>query len=252
MRAEQEGISFVQGFEGTEVTLDSSAEPPFYFPRQTWVIAEKLVEWNSRMTQAGAHGTMRPYAAGKFLCYPIQDPSKVAFMRIYLQIPFIDTEFIKAEDRAKQAVPPTEPTELVALKEFKLKNCAVPDLLGYQNGVQGSDGLVPGGELNYVIWDQVPGEPLRAEIFWRMDYSRREKFRARFREICLQLMQAGYFPWGNTMEDIIYDQFSGEMYVLSAFQPWKVGWTAALATNHPQAYLRSLEGLRRQGRKGVG
>lgn len=179
-------LEFLQGVEGTEVTLDSSTEPPFYFPRQTWVIVEKLEEWQSRSTKDETESLGDSLVAGKFLCHRVEDPSKLAFMRIYVQIPYIGSELIKAEERAKQAAPPFEFIELTALKTFKLQNCtAIPDLLGYQHGVQDSDGLVPGGYITHLVWDKVPGEPLRKEIFWQMDFSRREEFRARFREIYL-------------------------------------------------------------------
>ncbi|RMJ24460.1 hypothetical protein PHISP_04678 [Aspergillus sp. HF37] len=180
-----DSAAFLPDLEGTEVTLDSPAEPSFSIPRQAWVITEKLSERAMQMRQDDIDDNLGPpFTAAKCLCHRANNPAKVAFMRIYAQIPIVGTEFQKPKGRAKQAAPPCTHAELTALKALKKMRCSVvPDLLGYQEGVQDQDGPVPGGYITHVVWDKVPGEPLRPETFWSLEFPSREKIRAQFRKV---------------------------------------------------------------------
>jgi hypothetical protein len=175
---------FLCGLEGTDVTLDPPSELPLQLPRQTWVIDKKLSERSSWMTQQDvADGLGLPFAAAKFLCHREENPSKKAFMRIYLQIPVIGTQYQSPQIRRKQAAKPQPHVELTTLKALNELRCdVVPELLAYQEGKQGEDSIVPGGYITYVVWDKVPGEPLSKEEFWELDLKSRQAIRDKFRE----------------------------------------------------------------------
>lgn len=179
-----ETAGFLCGLEGKDVTLDPPSEPPLHLPRQTWVIDKKLSERSQSMTQQDVtDGLGLPFAAAKFLCYRKENPSKKAFMRIYLQIPVIGTQYQSPQIRRKQAAKPQPHVELTTLKMLKKLECdVVPDLLAYQEGKHGEDSIVPGGFITYVVWDKVPGEPLSAEEFWKLDLKSRKAIRDKFRE----------------------------------------------------------------------
>ena len=164
---------FLYGLEGTEVTTDNktdddqiSVEPLL----QTWKTTQKLPERAFFLTQTDVdegHGS--PFTAGKYLCRRKEDPAKMAFMRIYQQIPIVCTEGAKTSIRAQQATP-TDPypelETLMAAKKLRPLGCdVVPDLLGYGQGTQEADDIVPGGHITYVIWDKVPGDSLTQERF---------------------------------------------------------------------------------------
>ncbi|KAJ5461214.1 uncharacterized protein N7458_002766 [Penicillium daleae] len=86
------------------------------------------------------------FAAAKFLYYLKDDPAKeLAFMRIYRQIPTSGTEWLASSVRAAQAVPHINIKELTAFKSLLEQVCPViPQLLGYQEDLQGNDSIVPG------------------------------------------------------------------------------------------------------------
>jgi hypothetical protein len=176
---------FLCDLEGTEITLDPPSEPHLHLPRQTWLIDKKLSERSQSMTQQDVtDGLGLPFAAAKFLCHGKENPSKKAFMRIYLQIPVIGTLCQSPQIRQKQAAEPQSHVELTTLKALKKMECdVVPGLLSYQEGKQGEDSIVPGGYITYVVWDKVPGEPLNAEEFWELDLKSRKAIRAKFREV---------------------------------------------------------------------
>lgn len=137
-----ETANFLCDLEGTEVTLD----PP-NLPCQTWVIDKKFSERSDPMTQEEVNdGLGAPFTAGKFLCYRKEDPSKKAFMRIYLQIPITGTQYRSPQIRRQQAVEAQLHSELTILAALKQSGCeVVPELLAYQNSKQGEDGIVPAG-----------------------------------------------------------------------------------------------------------
>jgi hypothetical protein len=147
----------------------------------TWVITEKLSEEVACMTEDDVKmGTGPSQAVGKFLCHLEGHPDREAFMRIYYQIPTAGTEDARLDTLAQQAVPPPVRGELESFK--LLKGCpGVPRFLGHAEKAQGDRDLVPGGYIQYVVWEKVPGKPLTKEFFWSLDRSARDEIREKFR-----------------------------------------------------------------------
>ncbi|OQD60501.1 hypothetical protein PENPOL_c023G02585 [Penicillium polonicum] len=208
---------FLPGLEGAEVTLNSPPEPPFYFASETWQIVEKLDECPYASTKEDIADVFGPgYVAGNFLCRPAGSDAqeKVAFMRIYKQIPTAGTEFQKFTIRAAQAAGPCEHTELIALKAFMEKGCdVVLKLLGYRLGKQDEDDIVPGGYITYVVWEKVRGDSLDGDMFWSCPFSQRQEIRAKFRQVYEKLLQFGCRPGLPAPSKIIYDWATGEMHI---------------------------------------
>ncbi|KAJ6151458.1 hypothetical protein N7470_007055 [Penicillium chermesinum] len=165
--------SYIWVSEGTETTTE--AKPKYQLPSRTWTIIKKLGELASFINQQDVNGGLKPgTAAAKFLCHLKGHPQKLAFMRIYRQIPIDGTEFAPSKIRASQAVPQRQTSELEAFK--RLQKCpVVPRLLGYQEGTQGENEIVPGGSEVLIVWEKVPGEPLSEEYFWSLKGQDREK-----------------------------------------------------------------------------
>lgn len=120
---------------------------------------------------------------GKFLCHLSGDPSQIAFMRIYQQIPITGTEDADHDTLIRQAVAPGVCGELECFKKLQNGGCgAVPRFLGYAESTQGDNDLLPGGYIRYLVWEKVPGEPLTKEFFWGLDITARKYIRAKFRD----------------------------------------------------------------------
>ncbi|KAJ5367957.1 uncharacterized protein N7496_007717 [Penicillium cataractarum] len=232
-----ESPEFLRGLEGTDVTLDPPSEPPLGLARQTWVIDRKLSERLHCLTQQDvSEGLGLPYAAAKFLCHRKGNPGKNAFMRIYLQIPILGTQYQSHQVRRDQAAKPQPHMELTTLKALKTSGCdVVPDLLGYQEGQQGEDCIIPCGYITFVVWDKVPGEPLSADAFWALDLKSRQAIRERFREVFPKVKKCGYLPRRSTMSKIIYDNATGNMH-LSGFA--RAGRTDKSEEWHDKYYVQ--------------
>lgn len=126
---------------------------------RTWVITEKISE---RAAPMDDHDIKMGYGSaktvGKFLCHLAEDPTQIAFMRIYYQIPITGTEDADHDTLATQAVPPGVCGELESFKLPQSEHCsAVPRILCHAESTQGDDSLVPGGYIRYVVWEKVPG-----------------------------------------------------------------------------------------------
>lgn len=101
----------------------------------------------------------------------------MAYMRVYQQIPILGTEGAKTSVRAQQATTADPYPGLEALMAVKKLGCdAVPTRLGYGQGTQQADDIVPGGYITYVIWDKVPGDFLTQEQFWNRTMAHRISF----------------------------------------------------------------------------
>ncbi|KAJ5907804.1 hypothetical protein N7495_000486 [Penicillium taxi] len=211
-------IEYLTDLEGTQVTFDAVAKPPFNFPSQTWITLEKLDEESNRLTKEDVAAELGPSdTAGKFLCRPAseEDDNRRAFLRIYQQVPIAGTETRKATIRASQAVdtPPNHP-ELIAFKKFTKLNCdVVPPLLGYQQRQQDHDEGVHGGYIMYILWEKVPGESLDFSEFWRLPFADRQAIRNKFRQIYTRFLLCGYMPCMAGPTKIIYDKSSSQMQI---------------------------------------
>jgi hypothetical protein len=97
-------------------------------------------------------GSPPSYSSTKLLCHESGNPEKKALMRIYMQIPYVNTELDDSAIRAQQASAFT-PKELLAYKALTRKHSTItPQLLGYKKGRQESSGLVPGGFITWFSW----------------------------------------------------------------------------------------------------
>ncbi|KAJ5506929.1 Major facilitator superfamily domain general substrate transporter [Penicillium expansum] len=197
-------MQYFSSLEGAKVTLES---PPELL--ETWQIVKKLGERTTASTERDIADGLGPgYAAGKFLCLSTSSKAqaKVAFMRIYKQIPIAGTEFQNATMRAAQAVEPREHAELTALKAFKEQDC---DILGKQ----GEDDIDPGGYITYVVWEKVAGDSLDRQTFWSCPFSIRQELRAKFRQVYEKLVRFGYRPQFPGSSKIIYNWATGNMHM---------------------------------------
>lgn len=215
---------------GTQVTFTTPSP-------QKWVLEEKLTEDFQRMTKRELElGGGPSFAVFKYLCHSTTDSNKKAFMRIYFQVPNPGTESQLPRLRRQQAAPPHEHLELQALKDLRERHCTVvPALLAYKEGKQGKDGLVPDGYITHIVWDMVPGKPLDTDQFWRPESAPlRQAVRAKFRYIwkyvyripfsvlkvkltnLRELKRHGWQPGLPLLQKIIYDESTGDMYVIYA------------------------------------
>ncbi|CAG7987605.1 unnamed protein product [Penicillium salamii] len=195
-------MEYLTDLEGTQVTFDAVADPPFNFPAQKWIILEKLGEDSNRLTKEDIAAELGPSdTAGKFLCRPAGevDDNRRAFLRIYQQLPIAGTETKKAAVRASQAVnsPPDYP-ELIAFRTFMKLGCdVVPRLLGYQERQQDHDEGVPGGYITYILWEK----------------SRWRAIRDQFRQVYTKFLLCGFIPCMAGPSKIIHDKSSGQMHI---------------------------------------
>ena len=127
-------------------------------------------------------GVGSPMTVGKFLCHPEEDPTQIAFMRIYYQVPVSGTEDANLATLAQQVQPHEVCGELETFRLLMGQGYnSAPRFLGYCQKVQGEQDLVPGGDAKYIIWEKVPGEPLTEEHFWSLDPRVRQDIRVKVR-----------------------------------------------------------------------
>ncbi|KAJ5383006.1 hypothetical protein N7517_000917 [Penicillium concentricum] len=179
---------------GTQVTFTTPSP-------QKWVLEEKLSKDLQKMTSRQLElGSGPSFAVSKYLCYSATDSNKKAFMRIYLEIPNPGTESQLPRLRQQQAAP--------------------PPLLAYKEGKQGNNGVIPGGYITHIVWEMVRGKPLDTDQFWRPESARlREVVCTKFRLIWEELKCHGWHPGLPLLQNIIYDESSGDMHIAGFRDP---------------------------------
>ncbi|CEJ60161.1 hypothetical protein PMG11_08746 [Penicillium brasilianum] len=207
----------------TTPTISFSYSLPLRIKR-SWNITEKLGETALHLSQDEVDmGIGPPQTVGKFLCHLEDDPTQIALMRIYYQIPITGTEDANLDTLAQQIQPNQVCGELEAFRQLMSQGCSsVPRLLGYCKRTQGEHELVPGGFAKYLVWEKVPGEPLTEESFWSLDTRVREDIRAKFRVAFEEMLRCGVKPQQPGISKIIYDQPTGNVRISRLRRGWPI------------------------------
>ena len=178
-------IYFTDEFDGRHID--------FEFPHNSsWTLLEKVKEKHI-LADKEEFDTMgaRPCAWALFVCQNVNEPSRRALMKVYMQIPYTGSEFQRARQRKTQAsATPNERVrnEASALSRLHEAGCQhVPELIGYRNSdTQDDDDLVPGGYIVYLATTLVPGISLGPQVmgnnqYWQFSADIRESIREAFK-----------------------------------------------------------------------
>ncbi|KAJ5451828.1 hypothetical protein N7445_000011 [Penicillium cf. griseofulvum] len=197
--------SLTTASSGTAPTLSFSGSPPLGSGR-SWIITEKLSERAVHLTQEDVEmGVGSPITVGKFLCHLEEDPTQIAFMRIYYQIPITGTEDANLATLAQQIQPYEVCGELEAFRLLMSQGCSsVPRFLGYYEKKQEEHDLVP------------------EEFFWSLDPLVRENIRAQFRIAFEEMLRCGVKPQESRISKIIYDQSTGKVRISGFRRGWPI------------------------------
>lgn len=89
---------------------------------------------------------------GKFLCSLVDDSDRWTFLRIYQEIPIIETENADLTTIRQQAIPVSPCAEVEPLALLKARGCRVAArLVGYAERKQEETELLPDGYVQYVV-----------------------------------------------------------------------------------------------------
>ncbi|KAJ5456949.1 hypothetical protein N7530_012223 [Penicillium desertorum] len=156
-----------------------------------WEILERLKQDDiQRVAQSRispSHATLK-MSCMKANANTSERSTNEAFLRVYLQIPHIGSEFEDSDTRAAQADTTFQPEELEAytiLSNDPTASKFTPKLLGSKVSKQGPSGFVPGGLLIVVVWEKVQGLPIgdltgMATGYWALSWHERAKIRVHF------------------------------------------------------------------------
>ncbi|KAJ5686516.1 hypothetical protein N7536_009135 [Penicillium majusculum] len=172
---------------GTIITLDQPTP-------SKWKIVKKLNEYDHQLDEQYRLGFRLSFTCAKLLCCDPKDDTKLAFMRIYLQVPF---------------------------RDLTQKSSNTPKLLGYKTTVQDNSGLIPGGFAVWLVWEMVPGLRLGNKngpnAFWALDDSEKDEIRASFvktyKSLC-EMREIGYLPDKCALSSLVWHKDSNTLYFI--------------------------------------
>ncbi|KAJ5613963.1 hypothetical protein N7528_007617 [Penicillium herquei] len=188
----------------------------------SWIICESLKERVSQVAEHEATPDNPSFASLKLRCTNI-DKTIDAMMRIYLQIPYVNTELEPPTTRASQASSfNLKPKELTVYQMFcddpKVPEIT-PNLLAYKETTQPEDNqqVIPSGFLIFVVWELLPGIHLKdPSIFWALDRLERDAIRAAFLET-LRLFPV--FPTNPGLKNLLWDKENQKLFWVG-FRDW--------------------------------
>ncbi|RHZ65842.1 uncharacterized protein CDV56_108752 [Aspergillus thermomutatus] len=200
---------------GTIITLDQPVP-------SRWKILEKLNEHDFQVSEEmSKHYGSHSLATTKLLCCDPTNPTKKAFIRVYLQVPYLNTEMKDPKTRALQATKYT-PRELTAYQEFTRNGFRnAPKLLGFKISTQDKSGLVPKGFAIWLAWEVVPGLRLGDkhgdDPFWTLMPVEREKVRMAFLKTLPTVLEKGYSPDAPSLSNLVWHKQTETLYFIGYF-----------------------------------
>ncbi|KAH8434308.1 uncharacterized protein LDX57_011955 [Aspergillus melleus] len=150
-----------------------------------WAIVKLIFEHPHQQIGRYENEVLEPstpsYSQATFLCRSVREPSREAFLRVYMQVPHLGTEDASHAIRSAQAGSRTH-DDIEALVLFR-DRCAkhLPRCLGVKTVKQDNTGLVPGGYMSYLLWEKLPGVCLDEERVWSLDRTERNAVRESFK-----------------------------------------------------------------------
>lgn len=170
-----------------------------------WTIQAKVSQENDQCDEEDIKdGSDISHAVATFRVYNQQNRFH-AFMRVYLQVPLIGTEFASPSDRARQASR-SEFNEIAAIKAFvRHQSTVTPEVYAIGEGHQDDQGPVPGGYFVRFVFAEVSGvrlgeddvapRPDRLTKFFQIfDRNERDKIREVFNVNLAIINSMGWRP----------------------------------------------------------
>lgn len=150
-------------------------------------------------------GSGPSYALATFLVRSNLDRQE-AYMRVYLQVPNMGTEFFPLNERAKQATVGYH-REVEVTKAFHKQGSTItPALFAIKEAIQDKEGLILGGYAIHIVFQRVPvirltfdrilpglGRPLHT-FFQQFSDFQRDEIRTWFDKEYRKLKESGWVP----------------------------------------------------------
>ncbi|CAI7661908.1 unnamed protein product [Penicillium glandicola] len=165
----------------------------FHKPQMRWKITGKVLEKECfRSDEEVEDFEVFNQAHAVFMCLNSHDPGQKGVLKVLLQIPKWETWSESAETRAQQAAPLYTKDmrhEIEALQLLTKANCSsAPKSIASQSEKQGETDWVPGGYMDLILMERVPGfhpssrgDTLRSYML----REERDEIRAAFKEAWL-------------------------------------------------------------------
>ncbi|KAK6815160.1 hypothetical protein RU639_008439 [Aspergillus parasiticus] len=179
-----------------------------------WRIVRKIhereilhLEWEVKKRGWRAEGR------GVFLCTDTHGNEGV--VKVRLQIPYMGTYFTSSTERAKQAIHDMGKSfrfEIDALRCLTQARCSSsPALLGWKRETQSNTDWVPGGYIEYILMERMPG--VRPPPYWQ-PMEERDRLLKAFKEAYLECMACGRVHLDEGTRNLIWDDRSGKCYII--------------------------------------
>ncbi|GES66803.1 hypothetical protein ATEIFO6365_0016009100 [Aspergillus terreus] len=182
-----------------------------------WKIIEKTYEramisseWATKERDALSQ------ARAIFTC--VNDQHHVALLKLRMQIPFRDSALKSRQERAKQAQSDMlfdAECEVDALQTLTQAGCSSsPKLLAWKHELQGESDWVPGGVMDYILMEKLPGTT--PPFYLNPDVTEQEwnELRAAFKEAYIECYLCGRMTLDAGPRNILWDRKAKKCYIV--------------------------------------
>ncbi|GAB1217500.1 hypothetical protein ATERTT37_006739 [Aspergillus terreus] len=196
---------------GREVTFDvPQGLSKWKIIEKTYERAMLCSEW--AMKERGGLSQARAI----FTC--VNDQHHVALLKLRMQIPFRDSAFKSTQERAKQARSDMffdAEREVDALQTLTQAGCSSsPKLLAWKHELQGESDWVPGGVMDYILMEKLPGTT--PPFYMNPDVTEQEwnELRAAFKEAYIECYLCGRMTLDAGPRNILWDSKAKKCYIV--------------------------------------
>ncbi|KAL2788179.1 hypothetical protein BJX66DRAFT_340453 [Aspergillus keveii] len=190
---------FLNDWVGKTIHI-SAKDPP-----STWTLEKKVSDKHVQVSAAEYH--QRPGVSvvfAGFICRSVDDPKDVAFVRVFVQIPYAGSDWAIPAERARRA-------------SINLPWHGREELDNLQ-ALSASADFVPGGFLHYILLERAQGVQLDEETFWAYSREERDAIREGFRNACCECMRAGVYGEQAALDHLFWDSETSKVIIAG----WRV------------------------------
>ncbi|KAJ5703507.1 hypothetical protein N7493_011896 [Penicillium malachiteum] len=181
-------------------------------PRQ-WKILEVINEHDHQLDKEDVDNEegIFSHITTRLHCCRLDVPGTRVDIRVYLQVPWTNTEFESPRVRAHQAAE----FDLPEFRAYRVMNSDpdvsrfTPRLLGYEIAKQRNEGDVPEKEIGD---EDAWSEDMLQIPFWKLKRPLRDDIRTQFKDTYIKLRGLGMYPAVSNSDSLVFDRANEHLY----------------------------------------
>lgn len=179
--------------------------------QSTWKIYKKIAE-SEKFDYTMLYDNNRPRseAHGVFAVSNVQDPTQAAALKIWMQVVWFFLPGKTSEPQPDMGI--YSKSEIDCLERLTKAGCSsTPSLLAWKHNIQGKKGVIPGGYIDYMLMDMLPGVK---PVFCDTGLSEKREVQDAFKKAWFECVSHGRDNRSRRSRNLLWDRKEQKCYIV--------------------------------------